>query len=168
MSRWILWEERLFCECTCDACSCCLRKNIKQAVECDSAVRLDIILSIWSHKINIKICNVFDAVPLVEFMYLLVTHMPGESYWRWLGSLLLCLGNFFPTTYGYFNSLVCWFVCWSFTEFCVQFCHKINGILQNKIFNKKTKKNFISSTCWTKCVWRRPVPSYETHTGSSW
>ena len=30
-------------------------------------------------------------VPLVEFMYLVFIHMPGESYRRWLGSLLLYL-----------------------------------------------------------------------------
>ena len=31
-----------------------------------------------------------DDVPLVEFMYLVFTRMPGESYSRWLRSLLLC------------------------------------------------------------------------------
>ena len=30
-------------------------------------------------------------VPLVEFMCLVFTRMPGESYRRRLGSLLLCL-----------------------------------------------------------------------------
>ena len=32
-----------------------------------------------------------EDVPLVEFMYLVFTHMPGEteSYHRWLRSLLL-------------------------------------------------------------------------------
>ena len=33
---------------------------------------------------------VFEDVPLVEFMYLVFTCMPGESYCRWLRSLLLC------------------------------------------------------------------------------
>ena len=32
-----------------------------------------------------------EDVPLVEFMYLVFTRMPGESYSRRLGSLLLCL-----------------------------------------------------------------------------
>ena len=33
-----------------------------------------------------------EDVPLVEFMYLVFTHMPGESYCRQLlRSLLLCL-----------------------------------------------------------------------------
>ena len=34
-------------------------------------------------------------VPLVEFMYLVFTRMPGESYHRHLGSLLLCLCDVF-------------------------------------------------------------------------
>ena len=33
--------------------------------------------------------------PLVEFMYLVFTPMPGESYHKQLGSLLLCLCDFF-------------------------------------------------------------------------
>ena len=32
----------------------------------------------------------FEDVPLVEFMYLAFTHMPGESYRRRLRSLLEC------------------------------------------------------------------------------
>ena len=35
--------------------------------------------------------NVYEDVPLVEFMYLVFTRMPGESYRRRLGSLLLYL-----------------------------------------------------------------------------
>ena len=35
--------------------------------------------------------SVFEDVPVVEFMYLLFAHMLGESYCRWLSSLLfLC------------------------------------------------------------------------------
>ena len=34
--------------------------------------------------------------------------MPGESYCRWLGSLLLCLCDVF---WALINSLVCWFCC---------------------------------------------------------
>ena len=34
-------------------------------------------------------------VPLVEFMYLVFTRMPGESYRRRIGSLLLYLGYVF-------------------------------------------------------------------------
>ena len=50
-----------------------------------------------------------EDVPQVEFMCLVFTHMPGESYCRWLGSLLLCLCHIFPVL---INSLVC----------CVCFC----------------------------------------------
>ena len=34
---------------------------------------------------------ILEAVPLVEFMYLVFTRMPGESYRRRLRSSLLCL-----------------------------------------------------------------------------
>ena len=33
----------------------------------------------------------FEDVPVVEFMYLVFTCMPGESYCKRLGSLLSCL-----------------------------------------------------------------------------
>ena len=47
----------------------------------------------------------FEDVPLVEFTYLVFTRMPGESYCRWLRSLLLCLCDVFQALN---NSLVCW------------------------------------------------------------
>ena len=47
------------------------------------------------------------TVPLVEFMYLVFTCMPGESYGRQLRSLLLCLCDVFQ---GLTNSLVSWFI----------------------------------------------------------
>ena len=47
-----------------------------------------------------------EEVPLVEFMYLVFTRMPGESYHRWLGSLLLYLRYVFQVL---INSPVCWF-----------------------------------------------------------
>ena len=52
-----------------------------------------------------SVCT-FQAVPLVEFMYLVSTRMPGESYHRQLGSLLLCLCDVFRAL---INPLVCWF-----------------------------------------------------------
>ena len=45
-------------------------------------------------------------IPLVEFICLVFTRMPGESYRRWLGSLLLCLCDVFRAL---IKSLVCWF-----------------------------------------------------------
>ena len=36
-----------------------------------------------------------EDVPLAEFMYLVFTRMPGESYRRWLRFLLLCLCDIF-------------------------------------------------------------------------
>ena len=35
--------------------------------------------------------KMYSVVPLVEFVYLVFTCMPDESYCRRLGSLLLCL-----------------------------------------------------------------------------
>ena len=46
-------------------------------------------------------------VPLVEFMDLVFTHVLGESYCRWPGSLLLCLCDVFQML---INSPVCWFL----------------------------------------------------------
>ena len=48
----------------------------------------------------------FEDVPLVEFMYLVFTRMPGESYRRRLGSLLLCVCDVFRAL---INSSVCVF-----------------------------------------------------------
>ena len=46
-----------------------------------NTITLDLVL--------IHICD--EDVPLVEFMYLAFKHMPDESYYRRLRSLLLCL-----------------------------------------------------------------------------
>lgn len=46
-----------------------------------------------------------EDVPLVEFKFLVFTHMPGESYYRQPRSLLLCVGDIFQVL---INSLVCW------------------------------------------------------------
>ena len=58
----------------------------------------------------------FEEVPLVEFMYLAFTRMPGESYRRWLRSLLLYLCDVFRAL---IISLVCWFflLCFSVLYF---------------------------------------------------
>ena len=48
--------------------------------------------------------QVISTVPLVAFMYLVFTRMPGESYRRRLRSLLLYLRYFFRAL---INSLVC-------------------------------------------------------------
>ena len=45
----------------------------------------------------------FEDVLVVEFMYLVFTRMPGMSYRRRLGSLLLCLYDVFRAL---INSLV--------------------------------------------------------------
>ena len=48
--------------------------------------------------------SVLMNIPLVEFVYLAFTRMPGESYRRRLGSLLLCLCDGFRAL---INSLAC-------------------------------------------------------------
>ena len=48
----------------------------------------------------------FEDVPPVEFIYLVFTHMPGESYCRRLRSLFLCLNDVFRAL---IDLLVCWF-----------------------------------------------------------
>ena len=50
---------------------------------------------------------VSELYPLVDVMYFVFTCMPGESYCRWLGALLLCLCDVFQAPD---NSLVCWFM----------------------------------------------------------
>ena len=51
-----------------------------------------------------KVHKLHQDVPLVEFMYLVFTCMPGESYRRRLRSLLLYLCYVFRAL---INSLVC-------------------------------------------------------------
>ena len=64
-----------------------------------------------------------ENLPLVEFMYLVFTPMPGESNCRWLGSLLLCLCDVFQAL---INSLVCWFFS-SFTCLCYVYIYMPNS-----------------------------------------
>ena len=55
---------------------------------------------------NLKKFFKVEDVPPVDLMYLVFTHMPGESYRRWLRSFLLYLRYVF---WVLINSLVCWF-----------------------------------------------------------
>ena len=48
-----------------------------------------------------------EDVPIVEFMSLVFTPVPGESHCRWLGSLFYLCYAFCVTQ---INSLVCWFL----------------------------------------------------------
>ena len=69
------------------------------------AVQEPIILQAWLSDTHPP-PNSATNVPLVEFTYLVFTRMPGESYHRWLRSLLLYLCYTFQAL---INSLVCWF-----------------------------------------------------------
>ena len=55
----------------------------------------------------------------MEFMYLVFTRMPGESYIRRLRSLLLYLCYVFRAL---INSLVCWFCTSALSLVLFQFC----------------------------------------------
>ena len=58
----------------------------------------------------------FEAVLLMEFMYLVFTRKPGESYSRWLRSLLFYLCYVFRAL---INSLGCWLettLVWDFSR----------------------------------------------------
>ena len=55
--------------------------------------------------------KLLEDVPLVEFMYLVFTSMPDESYHKWLKFLLLCLCGSFQVL---ISSLVYWFKITSF------------------------------------------------------
>ena len=52
-----------------------------------------IYIYIYIYMCNDNVCklleDVSEDVPLVEFMYLVFTHMPGESYCRWLRSVVM-------------------------------------------------------------------------------
>ena len=68
-----------------------------------------------------------EDVPVVEFMYLVFTCMPGESYHRQLWSLLLYLCYVFPAL---INSLVC------------RFCYVILGIVNFLSAEEKRDEQF--------------------------
>ena len=53
---------------------------------------------------SVRVFHIIEDVPLVEFMYLVLIRMPGESYCRRLKSLLLCSCVVFRAL---INSLVC-------------------------------------------------------------
>ena len=73
-------------------------KSTLQNVMCTIYKPFGLIISLDNHQTR-GIINV-----LVQFMYLVFTPMPGESYRRQLGSLLLCLCDVFRAL---INSLVC-------------------------------------------------------------
>ena len=119
-----------------------------------SCLTLDLMLATD----NIKGKN--EDVPMMEFMYVVFTHMPGESYCRQRGSLLLYLCYVF---WALINSLVCWFYkvkgmkIWSVIRFdacCVrcqrgseQPLHMVARLLQ------KTGLPITSAVCHHQKAW---------------
>ena len=83
----------------------------------------------------------FVTVPLVEFMYLVFTGMPGESYRRWLRPLLLCLCYVFRAL---INSHVCWFIS-SFNKWSQR---SMSAGSQNDTQLKQTDKISYASWIW--------------------
>ena len=86
-----------------------------------------------------------EDIPLVEFMYLVFTRMPGKSYRRRLRSLLLYLCDVFRAL---INSLVCWF------------CASALGIVLFQIFITMGVFDFQKSLihlCWVSATFHRQV-----------
>ena len=86
------------CSCCCCCCCCCCCFNLI-AVAVDSVDSRTVI-------------QFSEDVLLVEFMYLVFTRMPGESYRRGLGFLLLCFCDVFRAL---INSIV--LICRQSTQF---------------------------------------------------
>ena len=56
-----------------------------------ACVRVRVCVCVCVCVCGVCVCVFIEDVPLVEFMYLVFTRMPGESYSRRLRSLLLCM-----------------------------------------------------------------------------
>ena len=69
----------------------------------------------WVQK---QVCKLHQIHPLMEFMYLVYTCMPGEIYSRWLRSLLLGLWRFFSAN---------WLLCVLFLHECSGPCSVSDG-----------------------------------------
>ena len=92
-----------------------------------------------------------DDVPLVEFMYLVFTCMPGESYCRWLRSLLYLCYAFWVLI----NSLVCYFTPlmsrilslqkFFFVQLLDQGCPQVNWLGKSSCLN-------FHSCCFLSCI----------------
>ena len=65
----------------------------------------------WAAYGKSHLVSIFWECPLVGFLYLVFTRMPGESYHRRLRSLVL---SWFDVFWALINSLVCWF--WIFAH----------------------------------------------------
>ena len=83
----------------------------------DSKQEINVKGSEFQKKPHINRHYTIEDVPLVEFMYLVFTRMPGESYRRRLGSLLYSCSIF----RALINSLVCWLCTSALGLFCFRF-----------------------------------------------
>ena len=91
-------------------------------------------------------------------MYLVFTRMPGESYHRWLRSLLLCLCCVFQAL---INSLVCWFLptCvslgwrwWWYHHHCHHDSHHLHYIHTVQLPIEETS---LMKFCWKELAFLR-------------
>ena len=69
-------------------------------------INLSTTTKTWITYSNSVTMATFKDVPLVEFMFLVFTHIPGVSCCKWLRSLLLYVCYIF---WVLINSLMCWF-----------------------------------------------------------
>ena len=110
-----------------------------------------------THKMQIGVCTVilgffalFEDVPLVEFMYLVFIHMPGESYYRRLRSLLLCLCEVFQAL---INSLMCFvFVVVVGCVFCFRVVVVFGGVIS--VLCENFGFQILSCSIWGFELWR--------------
>ena len=90
--------------------------------------------------------SLLEDVPVMEFMYLVLTRMPGESCCRWHRSLWPWLCDVF---WALINSLVCWF-CWG------RFRHKLLPLLPESCCcsgkKKRKKGNVVLEKAKTKNI----------------
>ena len=83
------------------------RNNRRKELPCmHVSVRSLTYSAVWAnHAVsNVPLMHLLEDVPLVEFMYLVFTRMPGESYCRRLRSSVLYLCYVFRAL---ISSLVC-------------------------------------------------------------
>ena len=90
-----------------------------------------------------------EDLPLVEFMYLVFTCMPGESYHRWLSSLLLCLCDVF---WVLINSLVCWFCMSALGLILFQICVQAELLFHETAWNMGNETLHLLCTVGTLLV----------------
>ena len=123
VTTWDVWPRSLWSVLLCRFCKRSLRMRLWAEFPCVSTYPkrprwkqtlqfMSQFGGLWKRQNNpactesVRVFHIIEDVPLVEFIYLVFTRMPGESYRRRLKSLLLCSCDVFRAI---INSLMCWF-----------------------------------------------------------